>query len=94
MKKFMMSVMKLSHDTEYWKGLITAVLFWFATFIKLSSLYLQDNYNVLHIASMYSREDVVKTLLNKKGVDAFSTGGVRYLLSLYYAFILALSCKC
>ncbi|CRL00840.1 CLUMA_CG014091, isoform A [Clunio marinus] len=36
-----------------------------------------DNYNVLHIASMYSREDVVKTLLNKKGVDAFSTGGSR-----------------
>lgn len=38
--------------------------------------FFQDNYNVLHIASMYSREDVVKTLLNKKGVDAFSTGGV------------------
>jgi ankyrin repeat protein len=37
---------------------------------------LQDNYNVLHIASMYSREDVVKLLLNKKGVDAYATGGV------------------
>lgn len=37
----------------------------------------QDNYNVLHIASMYSREDVVKTLLAKKGVDPFATGGVR-----------------
>lgn len=34
---------------------------------------------------MYSREDVVKLLLNKRGVDAFSTGGVsifnRYSLS-------------
>jgi predicted HAD superfamily hydrolase len=37
---------------------------------------LQDNYNVLHIASMYSREDVVKLILNKKGSDAYSTGGV------------------
>lgn len=37
---------------------------------------LQDNYNVLHIAAMYSREDVVKLLLNKRGVDPFSTGGV------------------
>lgn len=26
---------------------------------------------------MYSREDVVKTLLAKKGVDPFATGGVR-----------------
>jgi hypothetical protein len=25
---------------------------------------------------MYSREDVVKNLLNKKGSDAFATGGV------------------
>jgi hypothetical protein len=25
---------------------------------------------------MYSREDVVKLLLNKKGADAFATGGV------------------
>lgn len=25
---------------------------------------------------MHSREDVVKLLLNKKGVDPFSTGGV------------------
>lgn len=39
-------------------------------------LYLQDNYNVLHIAAMYSREDVIKSLLVKKGVDPFSTGGV------------------
>lgn len=37
---------------------------------------LQDNYNVLHIAAMYSREDVVKLLLNKHGVDPYSTGGV------------------
>ncbi|TMW49214.1 hypothetical protein DOY81_005696, partial [Sarcophaga bullata] len=36
-----------------------------------------DNYNVLHIAAMYSREDVVKLLLNKRGVDPFSTGGSR-----------------
>lgn len=39
----------------------------------------QDNYNVLHIAAMYSREDVVKLLLNKKGVDPFTTGGVSVL---------------
>ncbi|KAH8334197.1 hypothetical protein KR059_007435 [Drosophila kikkawai] len=36
-----------------------------------------DNYNVLHIAAMYSREDVVKLLLTKRGVDPFSTGGSR-----------------
>lgn len=36
----------------------------------------QDNYNVLHVASMYSREDVVKALLNKKGSDPYATGGV------------------
>lgn len=36
----------------------------------------QDNYNVLHVAAMYSREDVIKSLLVKKGVDSFSTGGV------------------
>ncbi|XP_058447921.1 serine/threonine-protein phosphatase 6 regulatory ankyrin repeat subunit A isoform X2 [Malaya genurostris] len=36
-----------------------------------------DNYNVIHIASMYSREDVVKLLLNKRGVDPYSTGGSR-----------------
>nr|CAI5857375.1 unnamed protein product [Callosobruchus analis] len=34
-----------------------------------------DNYNVLHISAMYSREDVVKLLLTKKGVDVYSTGG-------------------
>lgn len=39
-------------------------------------LIFQDNYNVLHIASMHSREDVVKLLLGKKGVDPYSTGGV------------------
>lgn len=38
--------------------------------------YLQDNYNVIHISAMYSREDVVKLLLTKKGVDPYSTGGV------------------
>lgn len=31
---------------------------------------------MLHIAAMYSREDVVKLLLTKRGVDPFSTGGV------------------
>ena len=36
----------------------------------------QDNYNALHIAAMYSREDVVKLLLSKKGVDPYVTGGV------------------
>ncbi|KAK9508267.1 hypothetical protein O3M35_007964 [Rhynocoris fuscipes] len=34
-----------------------------------------DNYNALHIAAMYSREDVVKTLLSKKGVDVYAPGG-------------------
>jgi len=52
---------------------------------------LQDNYNVLHIAAMYSREDVVKLLLTKRGVDPFSTGGVSiippfYLKVLYIRF--------
>lgn len=45
-------------------------LFYFFNF------FFQDNYNVLHIAAMYSREDVVKLLLNKRGVDPYSTGGV------------------
>lgn len=44
--------------------------------LLLSFLSFQDNYNVLHIAAMYSREDVVKLLLTKRGVDPFSTGGV------------------
>lgn len=48
---------------------------------KTSFLSPQDNYNVLHIASNFSREDVVKTLLSKKGVDPYSTGGVSILLS-------------
>lgn len=39
-------------------------------------IYLQENFNVLHIAAMYSREDVIKILLTKKNVDPFSTGGV------------------
>ncbi|KAL0267531.1 UNVERIFIED_CONTAM: hypothetical protein PYX00_009777 [Menopon gallinae] len=37
-----------------------------------------DNYNALHIASMHSREDVVKLLLTKKGVDVYVTGGSKY----------------
>ncbi|XP_015591539.1 serine/threonine-protein phosphatase 6 regulatory ankyrin repeat subunit A isoform X3 [Cephus cinctus] len=36
-----------------------------------------DNYNALHISAMYSREDVVKLLLAKKGVDPYATGGSR-----------------
>ncbi|KAG5868555.1 hypothetical protein JTB14_019499 [Gonioctena quinquepunctata] len=36
-----------------------------------------DNYNVLHISAMHSREDVVKLLLTKRGVDPYSTGGSR-----------------
>lgn len=31
---------------------------------------------MIHIASMFSREDVVKLLLNKRGVDPYSMGGV------------------
>lgn len=60
----------------------------FKDLLRLSEsnqFYFQDHYNVLHIAAMYSREDVVKLLLNKRGVDPFSTGGVsifnRYSLS-------------
>ncbi|KAK0166183.1 hypothetical protein PV328_004625 [Microctonus aethiopoides] len=34
-----------------------------------------DNYNALHIAAMYSREDVVKLLLSKRGVDPYAAGG-------------------
>ncbi|XP_028981974.1 serine/threonine-protein phosphatase 6 regulatory ankyrin repeat subunit A [Diachasma alloeum] len=36
-----------------------------------------DNYNALHISAMYSREDVVKLLLAKRGVDPYATGGPR-----------------
>ncbi|EFN78597.1 Ankyrin-1 [Harpegnathos saltator] len=36
-----------------------------------------DNYNALHVAAMYSREDVVKLLLSKRGVDPYATGGPR-----------------
>uniref|UniRef100_T1H944 Ion transport domain-containing protein n=1 Tax=Rhodnius prolixus TaxID=13249 RepID=T1H944_RHOPR len=36
-----------------------------------------DNYNALHIAAMYSREDVVKLLLAKKGVDVYAPGGAK-----------------
>ncbi|XP_046610474.1 serine/threonine-protein phosphatase 6 regulatory ankyrin repeat subunit B isoform X1 [Neodiprion virginianus] len=36
-----------------------------------------DNYNALHISAMFSREDVVKLLLSKKGVDPYATGGAR-----------------
>ncbi|CAB0010020.1 unnamed protein product [Nesidiocoris tenuis] len=40
-----------------------------------SKLDVQDNYNALHIAAMYSREDVVKLLLTKKGIDVYAPGG-------------------
>lgn len=46
----------------------------------------QDNFNVLHIAAMNSREDVVKALLNKRGVDPFSTGGVS--IFIYYILLM------
>ncbi|XP_061930336.1 serine/threonine-protein phosphatase 6 regulatory ankyrin repeat subunit A isoform X6 [Apis cerana] len=36
-----------------------------------------DNYNALHVAAMYSREDVVKLLLSKRSVDPYATGGPR-----------------
>ncbi|KAG8303001.1 hypothetical protein J6590_018466 [Homalodisca vitripennis] len=36
-----------------------------------------DNFNALHIAAMFSREDVVKLLLAKKGVDVYAPGGAR-----------------
>ncbi|KAJ1519694.1 hypothetical protein ONE63_004957 [Megalurothrips usitatus] len=37
----------------------------------------QDNYNALHVAAMFSREEVVKLLLPKKGVDVYAPGGPR-----------------
>jgi len=40
----------------------------------------QENFNALHLASTYSREDVIKVLLPKKGVDVYSPGGVCYLI--------------
>lgn len=39
----------------------------------------QDNFNALHLAATYSREDVIKILLQAKGVDVYSLGGVCYL---------------
>lgn len=62
---------------HYWKKtkniFLLIILLLFVHFIKFQ---FQDHYNVLHVGAMYSREDVVKLLLNKKGVDPFSTGGV------------------
>ena len=52
----------------------TAVPVFYATLNY--GVYLQDNYNALHIAAMHSREDIVKILLTKKGVDPFASGGV------------------
>ncbi|OXU17444.1 hypothetical protein TSAR_001124, partial [Trichomalopsis sarcophagae] len=36
-----------------------------------------DKYNALHISAMFSREDVVKLLLSKRGVDPYAPGGPR-----------------
>ncbi|XP_045473074.1 serine/threonine-protein phosphatase 6 regulatory ankyrin repeat subunit A-like isoform X2 [Harmonia axyridis] len=36
-----------------------------------------ENFNVLHLAAMHSREDIVKLLLAKKGCDPYSTGGIK-----------------
>ncbi|CAH0387234.1 unnamed protein product [Bemisia tabaci] len=36
-----------------------------------------ENYNALHIAAMFSREDVVKLVLNKKGIDILAPGGAK-----------------
>ena len=44
---------------------------------------MQDNYNALHVAAMYSREEVVKLLLPKKGVDVYAPGGVSVYVSLF-----------
>ncbi|KAK1131784.1 hypothetical protein K0M31_015943 [Melipona bicolor] len=44
---------------------------------RMIELGADDNYNALHIAAMYSREDVVKLLLSKRGVDPYATGGPR-----------------
>lgn len=38
--------------------------------------------NALHLSAMFSREDVVKMLLNKKGVDICAPGGVSELIFL------------
>ncbi|XP_026686122.1 ankyrin-1-like [Diaphorina citri] len=40
----------------------------------------KENYNVLHLAAMYSREDVVKLLLNKKGIENYN---VLHLAAMY-----------
>ncbi|XP_027850754.2 serine/threonine-protein phosphatase 6 regulatory ankyrin repeat subunit A isoform X2 [Aphis gossypii] len=34
-----------------------------------------ENFNALHLAATYSREDVIKVLLPKKGVDVYCPGG-------------------
>ncbi|PBC29986.1 Ankyrin-1 [Apis cerana cerana] len=44
---------------------------------RMIELGADDNYNALHVAAMYSREDVVKLLLSKRSVDPYATGGPR-----------------
>lgn len=66
-------VFPVNHFNNWFWRLTHSLLF---LLLLISFLSFQDNYNVLHIAAMYSREDVVKLLLTKRGVDPFSTGGV------------------
>ena len=47
-------------------------LYIFSSFL---SLYLQDNYNALHLAVLHSREDIVKLLLTKRA-DITTLAGV------------------
>lgn len=44
--------------------------------ISLNYWYFQENMNALHLAAMSSKEDIVKMLLNRKGVDICAPGGV------------------
>lgn len=69
-------VFPANHFNNWFWRLTHSLLFLFLLLLLVSFLSFQDNYNVLHIAAMYSREDVVKLLLTKRGVDPFSTGGV------------------
>lgn len=36
-----------------------------------------ENYNALHIAALYAREDIVRSLIGKKGVDVNAPGGAK-----------------
>lgn len=70
---------KICADFYNFDSNLTFFRFSSSFFTKIQPIFFylfQDHFNVLHIAAMYSREDVVKLLLNKRGVDPFSTGGV------------------